>query len=63
MMEALVSKGPLAVAFNVEDDFHNYNGGIYSHVSSVKSDFDPLYVSTYDVYFDTLKMELAAIYR
>lgn len=45
MMETIVSRGPIAVDFNVESDFHNYESGIYVHNSSVKADFDPFYVS------------------
>ena len=44
MMESLFLNGPLAVAFNVEDDFYNYEGGIYSHTAQTNS-FNPLVVS------------------
>jgi len=49
MMEELVKNGPIAVAFMVHDDFHSYAGGIYHHVDSVKSDFDPYFESNHAV--------------
>lgn len=45
MLEELVANGPFAVGFEVLGDFYQYESGIYHHVESVKSDFDPFYVS------------------
>ena len=33
----LVTKGPLAIGFEVYDDFMNYRSGVYTHVPSVSS--------------------------
>ncbi|KAF2359367.1 Peptidase C1A papain C-terminal [Trinorchestia longiramus] len=42
MLEALISEGPLAVNFEVTDDFYNYESGIYVHVDDDgKTDFNP----------------------
>ncbi|MPC15985.1 Dipeptidyl peptidase 1 [Portunus trituberculatus] len=44
MLQALVEKGPLAVAYAVYDDFPNYDGGIYHHTGE-RNIFNPLEVS------------------
>lgn len=41
MLQALVKKGPLAVAYAVYDDFGSYEGGIYHHTGE-RNDFNPL---------------------
>ncbi|XP_042217957.1 dipeptidyl peptidase 1-like [Homarus americanus] len=41
MMLALVENGPMALAFEVYDDFLSYSGGIYHH-TNLKNDFSPL---------------------
>ncbi|KAK3852192.1 hypothetical protein Pcinc_041214 [Petrolisthes cinctipes] len=41
MLQSLVEDGPMAVAYMVFDDFHNYEGGIY-HYTGVKNEFNPL---------------------
>jgi len=40
MKSALVKKGPLAISFDVEDDFFDYDGGIYRSDSCSESDYD-----------------------
>merc|ERR1719244_1971940 len=39
-MEALVSRGPLAVSYMVYSDFHSYGGGVYHHTDT-RSSFNP----------------------
>ncbi|XP_047472136.1 dipeptidyl peptidase 1-like [Penaeus chinensis] len=48
MLHALVAEGPMAVAYMVYDDFHNYEGGIYHH-TGFKNDFNPLEVTNHAV--------------
>lgn len=43
MLQTLVEKGPLAVAYAVYDDFPNYDGGIYHHTGE-RNYFNPLEV-------------------
>lgn len=43
MLEAIVTGGPISVSFEVYDDFHNYDGGIYHH-TGFKNDFNPFEV-------------------
>lgn len=40
--------GPVSVSFQVEDDFHNYGGGIYHH-TGLKNDFNPFEVTNHVV--------------
>lgn len=49
MMEAIITKGPIAVDFYVESDFGSYDGGIYHHDPTIKMDFDPFFVSYEDL--------------
>lgn len=43
MLQSLVEDGPMAVAYMVYDDFHNYDGGVY-HYTGTKNEFNPLEV-------------------
>ena len=59
MMEALVTRGPLGVDFEVKADFRLYESGIYQFIGA-KADFDPFVVSTYHSFildFDILKFD------
>ncbi|XP_049940816.1 dipeptidyl peptidase 1-like [Schistocerca serialis cubense] len=48
LQEALVQRGPVAVAFMVYDDFRSYTSGIYRHIET-RVDFDPKVPSSHAV--------------
>jgi cathepsin C len=49
MMLDLVTKGPLAIGFEVYDDFMNYRSGVYTHVPSVSSKVNPFVATNHAV--------------
>ena len=48
MRLALVSRGPLAVSFEVHPDFMHYDGGVYRY-SGVASHFNPFHLTNHAV--------------
>jgi len=48
MLLALVSSGPLAVGFEVYEDFRSYESGVYQH-SGFTNDFNPFEVTSHAV--------------
>ena len=39
MMESLVKNGPIAVSFEVYNDFMHYKGGIYKHTGLLTMEY------------------------
>merc|ERR1712212_1424774 len=48
MMQALVEKGPMPVAFMVYSDFYGYDGGIYHH-TGFRDEYNPLELTSHAV--------------
>ena len=48
MMLALIKDGPIAVGFEVYQDFYAYKGGVYEHTSIVDR-FNPLQLTNHAV--------------
>ena len=48
MKLALYNNGPVAVSFEVEDDFFHYKGGIYQH-TGLKNKFNPFELTNHAV--------------
>lgn len=58
MMESLITEGPMAVAFEVTDEFHSYADGVFVQPTSSKADFDPMVVSLSSMKLNQVYSEL-----